>query len=120
MGGGDLHVGLAIGHLLAELVVHAAGDEFGEGADEGDLARHGQAGRRAHHVGFGDAALDETFGEFGGEGIHLEGALEVCGEGDDPFVGPSGLQQARTETAAGVLFTCVDVFFHGLSLLKVT
>ena len=118
MGGGNLHVGPAVGDFLAQLVIDAAGHEFGEGADEGNLAGDGEARGGTHHIGLGDAALDESFGELGREGIHLQGAFEVCRQGYYAAVGLSGPQEALTETAAGVFLTCIDIFFHNLSFLK--
>jgi hypothetical protein len=47
--------------LLPDLVVHAARAEVGEGAREGDLAPDGEARGNAHHVGLGDAHLEEAF-----------------------------------------------------------
>ena len=110
--GGDFYVGEAVGHLLAELVIDAAGDEFGEAADEGDLAGDGKAGGGANHVGFGDAALDEALREFRRKGVHLEGALEVCRECNYAGIPFARFQKSRTEPAAGVFFTCICVFHN--------
>ena len=112
VGGCNLHIGLSVGDLLAHLVVHTAGDEFGKRADERNLARDGQSGGGAHHIGFGDAALDEAIREFGRKGVHLERTLKVCGEGHYAAVGLSGLQETHAKAAAGVLFTCICILFH--------
>ena len=117
MGGGDLHVGLAVRDGLAELVIDAAGHELGEGADERDLARDRQAGGRADHVGLGDAALDETVGEFRRESVHLQGALEIGGEGEHLRVFPPRFEETGTESAAGVLLSGIDILAHAKSLL---
>ena len=112
VGGGDLHIGLAVGDFLTDLVIDTAGHELREGADEGDLAGDGETGGGADHVGLGDAALDETLRELRGEGIHLEGALEVRGEGDDAAVRAARFEKTHAETAAGVLLACIDILFH--------
>ena len=118
VGGGNLHIGIAIGHFLADLVVHAAGDKLCEGADEGNLSGDGEAGGGAHHIGFGDAALDKALREFGGEGVHLEGALEVCRHGYYALIGLSGLQKAYSKPAAGVFLSCICILFHTKNLLR--
>ena len=118
MRGGYLHVGVTVGHFLAQLVVHAAGHELGERADERHLAGDCEAGGNAYHVGFCDAALDEPLRELGCEGIHLERPLEVCGEGKNPFVLASGFHEPCSEAASGIYLTLVCVFFHINNLLK--
>ena len=50
----DAHVGRRVADRHLDLV-EAPGDEAGERAAEGDLARQRQAGRDADHVGLGDA-----------------------------------------------------------------
>ena len=54
----QIHVGKRRGdaQLLEALVHH----EHGEAGDERNLARRGQARADGHHVGFGDAAFEET------------------------------------------------------------
>ena len=105
MGRGNLHIGVAVGQLLTDLVVYTAGDKFCEGTHERNLAGEGQAGGGANHVGLRDAALDEALRELCCEGVHLKGTLEICGEGHDILVGLACLQKARAETAAGVFLT---------------
>ena len=119
VGGGDLHIDLSVSDFLADLVIHAAGHELGEGADEGDLAGDGETGGGADHVGLGDTALDETLRELRGEGIHLQGTLEVRGEGDDAAVRAACFEKAHAESAAGVLLACIDILFHDVNGLKV-
>jgi hypothetical protein len=60
-------------------------------------------GRDAHHVGFGDAHLDETLGEVLLEGVHLQRTGEVGAQGHHFRVGLAEFVQAGTEAAAGVL-----------------
>ena len=108
-----LDVGLAVGDLLTYLVIDPSGHELGERAGEGNLAGDGEARRGANHIGLGDAALDEPFGKFFCEGVHLERTLEVRRQRHYPFVLPSRLEQPCSEAAPGVLLTCIDVFFHG-------
>ena len=86
VGGSYLHVGVAIGNFLAELVIDAAGHEFGEGADERHLAGYGETGGGTDHIGLGNAALDESVGELCGESVHLQRTLEVRGHSNDPAV----------------------------------
>ena len=110
--GCDLDIGVSIGDLLADLVIDAAGDELGEGADERDLAGEGETGGGADHVGLGDAALHETLGELSSELLHLQGREQVGGHGDDGGVFLASLIEAIAETAAGVFLSSDDIFFH--------
>ena len=71
--------------------IDAAGHKLCKGADDRNFSGDCKAGGSANHVGFRDAALDEPLRELCSKGIHLEGALEVCGESHNIFIGLSGL-----------------------------
>ena len=112
VGRGNLYVGLAVCDFLANLVIYAAGDELGEGADKGNLPGDGKACGGADHIGLGNAALDESLGEFSREGVHLEGAFEVGGKGDYSGISFSGSEEPCSESAAGVFLSCISIFCH--------
>ena len=76
------------------------------------LFMSGEACGGSHHVGFGNAALDEPLGKFCGECIHLERTLEVRSHCNDSAVLASGLKEPRSEAASGIYFTLVSVFLH--------
>ena len=116
--GCEFYVGIAIGDLLAHLVVDAAGHKFCERPAERNLAGEGEACRDAHHVGFGDAALDEPFGEFRGECIHLQGAFQVCRKGDYFWILASCQNQAGAESAAGIFLSGINILLHTSNLLR--
>ena len=108
----DFHIGVAVCHFLAELVIHTAGHELGEGADERNLACYCETCCSADHIGFGDAALDESLGKFSRKSIHLERTLQVRGKCKDTAVLASGLKEPRSEAASGIYLTLVSVFLH--------
>ena len=117
MGGSYFHVGMAIGHFLADLVIHPSGDELGEGADERDLSGESKSGGYAYHVGFGDAALYEPVGKCRCEVSHLEGAFEVRRKGEYAVIRLAGFKKSCAKTAAGIFLSCINVFFHVYFLL---
>ena len=96
----NLHVFVAVGHDLANLVVDAAGDELGEAPDEGHLAAEREAGGDADHVGLGDAALDEALGELLGEAVHLDAAFDVGAQRHDILISAASLHKAFAHTGA--------------------
>ena len=117
VGGGNLDIGVAVGDLLAKLVIDPARHKFCKRADERHLAGDGKSCCNAYHVGFSYSAFNETLREFRGEGIHLDRALEVGRKCEDAAVAPSRFKKACTESAAGVLLSCIGVFLHTSSLL---
>ena len=118
VGRSELDVGVAVGYFLTHLVVHAAGHELGEGAAERHFAGKGEAGCDAYHVGFRDAALNESFGEFLGKGIHLQGAFKVCSEGNHIGVLAACEHEACTESAAGIFLSGICILLHTSNLLR--
>ena len=110
---------MTVSDFLAELVVNTSGDELSEGANERNLAGDGETSSNTYHIGLGDAALDESLRELLGECAHLQRALQVCCKGKNPFVLTSGDCKSLTETAAGVFFTCIDIFLHNACRFKI-
>ena len=117
VGRSNLDIGLTIGYLLTDLVIHATRHKFGERTDERNLPGDGESGCGADHIGFRNTALYETLGEFGGECIHFYRAFEVGGEGENTLIRFSGSEQTCAKTAAGIFFTCISIFFHNLWVL---
>ena len=72
MRGTNLHVLLAVGDALSDLVIHPTRGEIGECPGEWDFPTDGHASCDPHHVGLGDADLEKTIREGALEGIHLQ------------------------------------------------
>ena len=87
-GVGAVHVDgvVSIGAREENLVERTTRDERREGVDERDVALGGHAGGNAHHVGLGDAALDEVVRVGGLDLQGVGGAAKVGLEHDDLVV----------------------------------
>ena len=84
-GVGAVHVDgvVSIGAREENLVERTTRDERREGVDERDVALGGHASGNAHHVGLGDAALDEVVRVGGLDLQGVGGAAKVGLEHDD-------------------------------------
>ena len=104
--GTNLHVLLAVGDALADLVVHPTGGEVRERSGEWDFPTNGHACGDAHHVGLGNAHLEESVGERVLEGVHFQRTCQVSAKAHHIAVGLAGFKQALAEAGAGVFVLC--------------
>ena len=114
----ELYVGVAVGDFLAHLVIDAAGHELCEAAAERNLAGDCEARRDADHIGLGDAALDESFGELRCEGIHLQGAFKVGRKGQHVGILAACDHETVAESAAGIFLSGIYILLHTSNLLR--
>ena len=89
----NLDVLFAVCDALANLIVHTPSGEIGKGPSEWNLSTDGHASRQPHHVGLGNANLEEPVGKGVLEGIHFQGACEVGTESHDIVIAFAGFEQ---------------------------
>ncbi len=102
--GADLYIFTAVSNALADLVVNAGGGEVGKRGGVGNFSADGQARGHAHHIGFGNAALDVALRKFFHKRPELQRAGEVGGEGDYIGVAAACFEDAFAKAGAGFFF----------------
>ena len=104
MAGTYLHVFIAVGDALPNLVVDAARGEVSKGGRHRNFSGGSQTGGNAHHVGFGNTTLYETVGVSIDKVFGLHGTAQVGGEHNDVIVLIAGGFEAGTEAVTGGFF----------------
>ena len=105
VGAHEAHVGAGVAHADADRVV-ATRQEAREGAGEGYVPAQGEACGDAHHIGLGDAHLEEALRERGAEDPRLRGLRQVGVERHDVRYLGADLREDLSEAGPGGLAGC--------------
>ena len=87
------------------MIIDPSGGEVCKGRGERDFPTDGESGCDAHHVGFSDTALNESLRKISNESVQLQGASQVCGEGDDVGVSFPEFVNAVTKSTSCIFLS---------------